>query len=125
MDIKKPEVAEKELKAGVMNMSKGVQGFSEEFMDFLKKYQVIGLAVAFVIGSAASTLVTALVKDIVMPFIGVLIPGGDWQSTVLQIGPVKFMPGDFAGALINFIIIALVIFLLVKYIMKGDVSNKV
>ena len=34
------------------------------------------------------------------------------------------MPGDFAGALINFIIIALVIFLLVKYIMKGDVSNK-
>ena len=93
-------------------------------MDFLKKYQVIGLAVAFVIGSAASTLVTALVKDIIMPFVGVLIPGGDWQSTVLQIGPVKFMPGDFAGALINFIIIALVIFLLVKYIMKGDVSNK-
>lgn len=125
MDIKKPEVAEKELKAGVMNMSKGVQGFSEEFMDFLKKYQVIGLAVAFVIGSAASTLVTALVKDIIMPFVGVLIPCGDWQSTVLQIGPVKFMPGDFAGALINFIIIALVIFLLVKYIMKGDVSNKV
>ena len=125
MDIKKPEVAEKELKAGVMNMSKGVQGFSEEFMDFLKKYQVIGLAVAFVIGSAASTLVTALVKDIIMPFVGVLIPGGDWQSTVVQIGPVKFMPGDFAGALINFIIIALVIFLLVKYIMKGDVSNKV
>src|SRR5208283_4811688 len=113
MDIKKPEGAEKEVKAGVMNMSKGVQGFSEEFMDFLKKYQVIGLAVAFVIGSAASTLVTALVKDIIMPFVGVLIPGGDWQSTVLQIGPVKF------------IIIALVIFLLVKYIMKGDVSNKV
>ena len=125
MDIKKPDGAEKEVKAGVMNMSKGVQGFSEEFMDFLKKYQVIGLAVAFVIGSAASTLVTALVKDIIMPFVGVLIPGGDWQSTVLQIGPVKFMPGDFVGALINFIIIALVIFLLVKYIMKGDVSNKV
>ncbi len=124
MDIKKPEITEKELKAGVINISKGAQGFSEEFMDFLKKYQVIGLAVAFVIGSAASTLVTALVKDIIMPFVGVLIPGGDWQSTVLQIGPVKFMPGDFAGALINFIIIALVIFLLVKYIMKGDVSNK-
>jgi large conductance mechanosensitive channel len=125
MDIKKPEVSEKELKAGVMGLSKGAQGFSEEFMEFLKKYQVIGLAVAFVIGSAASTLVTALVKDIIMPFVGILIPGGDWQSTVLQIGPIKFMPGDFAGALINFIIIALVIFLLVKYIMKGDVSNKV
>ncbi|HVP96361.1 MscL family protein [Methanoregula sp.] len=125
MEIKKPEVSEKELKAGVMNLSKGAQGFSEEFMDFLKKYQVIGLAVAFVIGTAASTLVTALVKDIIMPFVGVIIPGGDWQNMVLQIGPIKFMPGDFASALINFVIIALVIFLLVKYIMKGDVSNKV
>jgi large conductance mechanosensitive channel len=125
MDIKKPDATEKELKAGVMNIRKGAQGFSEEFMDFLKKYQVIGLAVAFVIGTAASTLVTALVKDIIMPFVGVVIPGGDWQSMVLQVGPIKFMPGDFASALINFIIIALVIFLLVKYIMKGDVSTKV
>ena len=125
MDIKKTEDAQKELKSSVMNIHKGAQGFSEEFMEFLKKYQVIGLAVAFVIGSAASTLVTALVKDIIMPFVGVIIPGGDWQGAVLQIGPIKFMPGDFAGALINFVIIALVIFLLVKYIMKGDVSKKV
>jgi large conductance mechanosensitive channel len=125
MDIKKTEDTQKELKSGVLNIHKGVQGFSAEFMEFLNKYQVIGLAVAFVIGSAASTLVTALVKDIIMPFVGVLIPGGDWQSAVLQIGPIKFMPGDFGGALINFVIVALVIFMLVKYIMKGDVSKKV
>jgi len=125
MEIKKPEVSEKELKAGVMNLSKGAQGFSEEFMDFLKKYQVIGLAVAFVIGTAASTLVTALVKDAIMPIIAVIVPNGDWQTMVLQVGPIKFMPGDFASALINFIIIALVVFVLVKYIMKGDVSKKV
>jgi len=125
MDLKKTEDTQKELKSGVLNIHKGAQGFSAEFMEFLNKYQVIGLAVAFVIGSAASTLVTALVKDIIMPFVGVIIPGGDWQSAVLQVGPIKFMPGDFAGALINFIIIALVIFILVKYIMKGDVSKKV
>jgi large conductance mechanosensitive channel len=125
MDMKKTEDAEKELKAGVINLRKGAEGFSEEFMDFLKKYQVIGLAVAFIIGTAASTLVTALVKDIVMPFVGVIIPGGDWQTLVFQIGAIKFMPGDFASALINFIIIALVVFILVKYIMKGDVSQKV
>jgi len=125
MDLKKTEDTQKELKSGVLNIHKGAQGFSAEFMEFLNKYQVIGLAVAFVIGSAASTLVTALVKDIIMPFVGVLIPGGDWQSAVLQIGPIKFMPGDFAGALINFIIIALVIFILVKYMLKGDVSKKV
>ena len=125
MEIKKPEVSEKEITAGVMSLGKGAQGFSEEFMEFLKKYQVIGLAVAFVIGTAASTLVTALVKDAIMPVVGVIIPGGDWQNMVLQVGPIKFMPGDFASALINFIIIALVVFMLVKYIMKGDVSKKV
>jgi large conductance mechanosensitive channel len=125
MDEKKTEGKDKDLKGGVMDLRKGAQGFSAEFMEFLNKYQVIGLAVAFVIGSAASTLVTALVKDIIMPFVGVLIPGGDWQSAVLQLGPIKFMPGDFAGALINFIIIALVIFMLVKYMLKGDVSKKI
>jgi len=125
MDMKKAEDTEKEIKSSVMNLGKGAQGFSEEFMEFLKKYQVIGLAVAFVIGTAASTLVTALVKDIIMPFVGVVIPGGNWQTMVFEVGPVKFMPGDFASALINFVIIALVVFLLVKYIMKGDVTQKV
>lgn len=124
MDMKKTENAEKEIRAGVTNLSKGAESFSQEFMDFLKKYQVIGLAVAFIIGTAASTLVTALVKDLIMPFVGVLIPGGDWQTATFEVGPVKFMPGDFASALINFIIIALVVFMLVKYIMKGDVTQK-
>lgn len=125
MDIKKPEEAQKELKAGVMTLGKGAQGFSEEFMEFLKKYQVIGLAVAFVIGTAASALVTALVKDIIMPIVGVIVPGGNWETAVLMVGPIKFMAGDFASAIIDFVIIALVVFVLVKYIMKGDLSKKV
>ena len=74
MDMKKTENAEKEIRAGVTNLSKGAESFSQEFMDFLKKYQVIGLAVAFIIGTAASTLVTALVKDLIMPFVGVSSP---------------------------------------------------
>jgi len=49
-------------------------GFLSEFSEFLKKYQVIGLAVAFIIGLAASKLVTALVTDVVMPVVGVLVP---------------------------------------------------
>jgi large conductance mechanosensitive channel len=99
-------------------------GFVKEFMDFLKKYQVIGLAVAFIMGAAATTLVTALVKDLIMPIIAVLIPGGDWQKAVLDVGPVKFAIGDFAGALINFVIIAVVIFLIVKLLMKEDATQK-
>ncbi|MFH1697119.1 MAG: MscL family protein [Candidatus Diapherotrites archaeon] len=99
-------------------------GFANEFMDFMKKYQVIGLAVAFVIGAASSKLVTAVVNDIVMPIVGVLVPGGDWRSAVLQIGPVNFLIGDLFGALIDFAIIALVVFLAVKYIMREDASQK-
>jgi large conductance mechanosensitive channel len=101
------------------------QGFVDEFMTFLKNYQVIGLAIAVIIGAAAGKMVTAMVTDIIMPIIAVLTPGGDWKSAVLQVGPVKFMVGDFVGAVIDFVIVALVIFLIVKLIMKGDTSKKV
>lgn len=117
--------AEKALEGGVMALGKGAQGFNKEFMDFLQKYQVIGLAVAFVIGSAATKLVNSTVSDIIMPVIAVLIPGGNWREAVFQIGPIKFLLGDFAGAIIDFVIIAMVIFILVKYIMKGDVTKKI
>ena len=117
--------AEKAFEGGVMALGKGAQGFNKEFMDFLQKYQVIGLAVAFVIGAAATKLVNSTVSDIIMPIIAVLIPGGNWREAVFQIGPIKFLLGDFAGAIIDFVIIALVIFIIVKYIMKGDVSKKV
>lgn len=100
-------------------------GFMEEFTEFLKKYQVIGLAVAFIIGVAATKLVTATVNDIIMPIIAVIVPGGDWRASVLDVGPVQFMVGDFIGNVIDFAIVALVIFLIVKFIMKGDTSQKV
>jgi large conductance mechanosensitive channel len=70
-------------------------------------------------------MVTATVADIIMPIIAVIIPGGDWRSSVLQLGPVKLLVGDFVGAIIDFIIIALVVFLVVKYMMKGDTSKKI
>ncbi len=95
-------------------------GFVDEFVGFLNKHKVIGLAIAFIIGGAATKLVTAIVQDIVMPVIGVLIPGGDWRLATLQLGPVKLMVGDFAGALIDFIIVAAVVFMLVKYVAKED-----
>ena len=92
--------------------------FNEEFMDFLNKYGVVGLAIAFIIGGAAGRLITALVADLLMPIVAVLIPGGDWRTTVFQAGPIKFLLGDFVGALIDFIIIAFVVFLLSKQLSK-------
>jgi large conductance mechanosensitive channel len=98
--------------------------FRTEFTDFLKKYQVLGLAVAFIIGAASTKLVTAIVNDLVMPLVNVLVPSGDWRTAILQFGPVKLMVGDFAGALVDFLIIALVVFLIVKWIMKEDATQK-
>jgi len=95
-------------------------GFVDEFVTFLNKHKVVGLAVAFIIGAAAAKLVSALVNDIIMPIIAVLIPGGDWRSFVLQLGPVKLLVGDFTGALIDFVIVAFVIFMIVKYIVKDE-----
>jgi large conductance mechanosensitive channel len=101
------------------------KGFVDEFMEFLKNYQVIGLAIAVIIGAAAGKMVTAMVTDIIMPVIAVLTPGGDWKLSVLQVGPVKFMVGDFVGAIIDFVIVAIVIYLIVKIVMKGDATKKI
>jgi large conductance mechanosensitive channel len=101
------------------------KGFVEEFLVFLKNYQVIGLAVAVIIGAAAGKMVTAMVNDIIMPIIAVVVPGGDWETAVVQVGPVKFAMGDFIAVLIDFIIIALVVFLIVKFVMKVDTSEKI
>jgi large conductance mechanosensitive channel len=92
--------------------------FMQEFMDFLNKYGVVGLAIAVIIGGAAGKLVTALVSDLLMPIVAVIIPGGEWRTIVTYVGPIKFLFGDFLGALVDFIIIALIVFLLMKQLSK-------
>jgi large conductance mechanosensitive channel len=92
-------------------------GVVQEFKDFLTEYKVMGLAVAFVMGVAITALVNSLVANIIMPVIGVLLPGGDWQTMKVALGPINFGIGAFIAALINFIIIALVIFFIVKFAM--------
>jgi large conductance mechanosensitive channel len=88
----------------------------QEFMDFLDKYKVIGLAVAVIIGGAAGSLVSALVSDIIMPIITFFIPGGAWREAALNIGPIVLSIGHFVGVLIDFLIIALIVFLIMKQI---------
>jgi hypothetical protein len=66
------------------------KGFVAEFMEFLLKYQVIGLAVAFIIGAAATKMVTATVNDIIMPIIGAIIPGEAEDCGHQRFGPIAF-----------------------------------
>jgi large conductance mechanosensitive channel len=86
------------------------KGFVNEFKDFLSKYRVMGMAVAFILGLYLGSLVNALVNDLIMPIIELAMPGIEWEA--ITAGP--FRIGHFIGALITFLIVALVIFLLVK-----------
>jgi len=95
-----------------------------EFMDFLKEYKVVPLAIAFIMGVAATSLITALVNDIIMPLIKPLLPAGDWKTAILSLGPWQFAWGDFLAAVINFVIIAFVIFLVAKYMFKEEKVTK-
>ena len=125
MTDKPAEDAKDFFKNGIMAIGNGVLGFDQEFMAFLLKYQVIGLAVAVVIGTAATKLVNSTVTDLIMPVVGVVTPSGKWQTAVLEIGPLKFLLGDYLSAIIDFMIIAVLIFLAVKYLMKGDMGKKI
>jgi large conductance mechanosensitive channel len=92
-------------------------GVVQEFKDFLNEYKVLGLAIAFVMGVAITALVNSLVANIIMPIVSVILPKGDWQTMTVALGPINFGVGAFIAALINFIIIACVIFFIAKFAM--------
>jgi len=99
------------------------KGLWNEFMDFLSKYKVMGLAVAFIMGVYLGGLVNALVKDLILPIIGLIIPGlGDLATYEITFAQQIFRVGDFLAALITFIIVALVIFLIVKMTKKWGIE---
>jgi len=96
----------------------------KEFMEFLKEYKVIGLAIAFVIGIASKDLIKSLVDNIIMPIITPFIPKGAWETAAFSLGPIVIKWGAFLGALINFVIIALVVFIVAKKIIKEKKVTK-
>ncbi len=114
------------------------KGLWNEFKDFLSKYKVLGLAVAFVIGLYLGGVVQALVKDFIMPAIGLAIPGLSNLATLKYAIPSTtfdasgnppagykgqvFSAGDFLVALITFIIVAFIVFLIVKVAKRWKVE---
>ena len=92
----------------------------KEFKDFLLKQNVVALAIAVVVGTALNTLVKAIVDDFIMPIIVAIGPGGDWQKATWTVGSVKFSVGDFAAAVINFLIIGLVAWRISKIFIKPE-----
>ena len=86
----------------------------KEFKDFLNRGNVMDLAIAVIIGGAFGAIVKSLVADIIMPLIGVLMGGTDLTTLVIQVGDATITYGNFLQALINFIVIAFVVFLFVR-----------
>jgi large conductance mechanosensitive channel len=99
-------------------------GLIQEFKEFLQEYKVVGVAVAFIMAAATTALVQSLVNNIIMPLLSPLMPGGDWQAAALVAGPFKIGWGPFLAALVNFLIIALVVFAIAKMVLKEEKAAK-
>ncbi len=98
----------------------------EDFKKFAFKGNVVDLAVGVVIGAAFGKIVSALVADIVMPIVSLALPDGDWRSSVFYLrhgatpkDDIAIKYGDFLGAVLDFLIVAFVLFLLISKIVKA------
>jgi len=90
------------------------KNFFEEFKFFLKKYRVMALAVAFIMAIYTGAVIQALVDDMIMPIVEIFMPGVAWEEITVGV----FRVGHFIGVLITFVIVALVIFLIVKMVAR-------
>ncbi|MCU1236232.1 MAG: large conductance mechanosensitive channel protein [Candidatus Solibacter sp.] len=98
------------------------------FKEFLLKNNVLALAVAVIVGGAVGKVVSSLAADLIMPLIGVVLPGGEWRSAKLVLStttgadgkPVvnAINYGTFFGNVVDFIIIALVVYVITKALIK-------
>ena len=100
-----------------------VKKYLFEFRDFLKKYALIGMALAFMMGAATKDVAQSLVNDIIMPLL-IPVNGETWQEATLTIGNIVIRYGNFLAALLNFIILALVVFFIAKFFLKEEEVKK-
>ena len=89
-----------------------------EFKEFISKGNVIDMAVGVVIGSAFSKIVSSLVNDVIMPIIGVIIGGLDFTSLSIKIKDSEILYGSFIQNIVDFLIIAVCIFTVIKIMNK-------
>ncbi len=90
--------------------------FVSEFKEFIARGNVVDMAVGLIIGSAFTAIVNSLVNDLLMPLVGMICAGVNIAELSVTVGSAKLMYGAFLQAVINFLIIALVVFCIVKAI---------
>ncbi|MCD5382103.1 MAG: large-conductance mechanosensitive channel protein MscL [Candidatus Pacebacteria bacterium] len=95
-----------------------MKGFITEFKAFAMKGNVVELAVAVVIGAAFGKIVSSLVENIITPVIGTLMKGVDFTGLAIEVGDAHITYGVFLQSVLDFVIVAFVIFMVVKVINK-------
>ncbi len=95
------------------------------FMNFIREQGVVGLAVGFILGGAVSKVVAALVTDIINPLLGLAMGKvGGLKEAVLNVGSAKIMYGDLIGVVIDFLVIAAVVYFGVKWLKLDKLDKK-
>lgn len=100
-----------------------MKNFFDEFKKFISRGNVMDMAVGIIIGGAFTAIVTSLVEDIITPILGIF-GGMDFSDVVLTINGSSFGIGKFITAIINFLLIALVLFSIIKAINKAQTIGK-
>lgn len=101
------------------------KGIVAEFKEFIMRGNVLDLAVGVIIGGAFQAIVSSLVDDVIMPVISLATGGKDFSEWKVMLGETASLNyGNFISAIINFLIMAIVIFLIVKSINKVSVKFK-
>ena len=97
-------------------MSNKASGFLAEFKTFIARGNVMDMAVGVIIGGAFSNITNSLINDIVMPVLGIFTSSVSFAELAVNVGPAVITYGNFIQAILNFLIMALVVFCLVKAI---------
>ena len=97
------------------NEIKGIKKFFEEFKAFAMRGNVLDMAVGVVIGGAFTAIVTALVDDVINPLIGLFFKA-DFSDVVIGLGGSSIKIGEFVNSIINFLIVAFVLFVVIKFV---------
>lgn len=94
------------------------------FIEFIRKQGVVGLAVGFILGGAISKLVSALVNDLINPILGIILGRINLASAAISVGSAKIAWGNFVSVLIDFLVIAAVVYFGVKGLKLDKLDKK-
>jgi large conductance mechanosensitive channel len=104
--------------------TQGVKDQLTGFIDFIREKGVVGLAVGFIFGGAISKIVASLVENVINPLIGILLGKVNLTDRILVVGEAQLKYGAFISSLIDFIIIAAVVYFGVKWLGLDKLDKK-